>query len=417
MVCALGVSSVPAESIMFNYQGRVKVQGQPFDGTGQFKFAIVSASGNLTYWSNDGTSLGGNPPAAYVDLTVTEGVFSAMIGDPTLGMEVINSAIFNNPGPLKLRVWFSDGSHGFQQLVPDHRIANPELIGVISGDVDFTIYVDDATGDDANSGLAPNKAKKTIQAAVDILPERLRANVTIDIADGVYREQVSIFGITVAPGKMLYLVGDDTWTPASGGDPSVRVTGTDDDGTPVAVRDNGFVLQNASRVEIQGIHVDYTTRMGIQILEGSAILRRCKADHCGIAGFDFRSNSTGSCYSCLAEYAGSWGFVSVSSSTVTLHDCIGRNNQIGVTANTNSGLNFKSTGEFANNTETGIHVTHLARAVFDSAYVGSVHDNALYGVDIRYNSYTEADNRNTYSNNGTGPIDDVHLQWGGAQYY
>jgi len=51
---------------LLNYQGRVAV-GNPavnFDGSGQFRFALVNAAGNTTYWSNDGTSVGGAQPTA-----------------------------------------------------------------------------------------------------------------------------------------------------------------------------------------------------------------------------------------------------------------------------------------------------------------------------------------------------------------
>ena len=53
---------------LLNYQGRVRVSGADFTGTGQFKFAMVSSSGATTFWSNDGTSTAGSQPAAAVSL-------------------------------------------------------------------------------------------------------------------------------------------------------------------------------------------------------------------------------------------------------------------------------------------------------------------------------------------------------------
>jgi len=47
---------------LINYQGRVAVNGTNFDGTGQFKFALVNTDGFTTCWSNDGTGTGGNAP-------------------------------------------------------------------------------------------------------------------------------------------------------------------------------------------------------------------------------------------------------------------------------------------------------------------------------------------------------------------
>ena len=108
---------------LINYQGRVAVDGLNFDGTGQFKFAFVSAAGTTTYWSNDGTSTAGAEPTASVALTVSKGLYSVLLGDATLpGMTIVPATVFTH-GDVHLRVWFNDGSHGFQPLTPDKRIA------------------------------------------------------------------------------------------------------------------------------------------------------------------------------------------------------------------------------------------------------------------------------------------------------
>ncbi len=110
---------------LLNYQGRVAV-GTPavnFDGTGQFRFALVDAAGTTSYWSNDGTSTAGSQPTAAVSLTVTKGLYSVLLGDTTLpNMTAIPASVFNN-ADVRLRVWFNDGSHGSQRLTPDQRIA------------------------------------------------------------------------------------------------------------------------------------------------------------------------------------------------------------------------------------------------------------------------------------------------------
>lgn len=108
---------------LINYQGRVAVDGLNFDGTGQFKFAFVSAAGTTTYWSNDGTSTAGAEPTASVALTVSKGLYSVLLGDATLpGMTIVPATVFTH-GDVHLRVWFNDGPHGFQLLTPDKRIA------------------------------------------------------------------------------------------------------------------------------------------------------------------------------------------------------------------------------------------------------------------------------------------------------
>ncbi len=108
---------------LLNYQGRVKVSGADFTGTGQFKFALVSGAGSTTYWSNDGTSASGSQPAASVSLNVSGGLYSVLLGDATLpNMTSVTPGVFGN-SDVRLRVWFSDGVNGWQQLTPDQRVA------------------------------------------------------------------------------------------------------------------------------------------------------------------------------------------------------------------------------------------------------------------------------------------------------
>lgn len=108
-----------------SYQGRVQVGGAPFSGSGYFKFAIVNAAGDTTYWSNDGTGSGGGEPTAAVPLTVNNGLFTVLLGDTTLsGMtRPLSAAAFSTPDRY-LRVWFRAGESGdFTLLAPDTRIA------------------------------------------------------------------------------------------------------------------------------------------------------------------------------------------------------------------------------------------------------------------------------------------------------
>ena len=108
---------------LVNFQGRVAAGGVPFTGMGQFKFAMVSTNGSTTYWSNDGTSSGGSEPVACVTNTVTRGLYAVLLGDTTVAnMTTISPSVFNN-SDVALRVWFNDGTNGFQQLTPDQRIA------------------------------------------------------------------------------------------------------------------------------------------------------------------------------------------------------------------------------------------------------------------------------------------------------
>lgn len=108
---------------MVHYQGRVAVGGVNFNGTGGFKFALVNAAGSTTFWSNDGTSVGGGQPTGAVNLPVNRGLYSVLLGDPALSMVAIPATVFNN-ADVRLRIWFNDGTTGFQLLSPDQRIAS-----------------------------------------------------------------------------------------------------------------------------------------------------------------------------------------------------------------------------------------------------------------------------------------------------
>ena len=110
---------------VLNYAGQVTVDGEPFDGAGLFKFALVNTDGNSTYWSNDGTSSSGSEPTASVSISVNGGLYSTLLGNTAIqGMSAIYPTIFQQHSDAKLRVWFNDGTNGFQQLTPDRPFAS-----------------------------------------------------------------------------------------------------------------------------------------------------------------------------------------------------------------------------------------------------------------------------------------------------
>ena len=107
-----------------SYQGRVLAAGAPFEGNGRFKFAILNVAGDTTYWSNDGTSVGGAPPTSAVTLPVSNGLFDVLLGDTTLGgmTQALGPSVFSETDRY-LRVWFSSNGASYTQLVPDTRIS------------------------------------------------------------------------------------------------------------------------------------------------------------------------------------------------------------------------------------------------------------------------------------------------------
>jgi hypothetical protein len=117
-----GVAQVPQQ---INYQGRVSVGGVPFQGTGQFKFALVRPDTGATTWSHDGTSVDGAQPATAIVLPVAGGHYSLGLGDTTIaGMTVALTPSALQAADVRLRIWFNDGVHGFEALTPDTRLAS-----------------------------------------------------------------------------------------------------------------------------------------------------------------------------------------------------------------------------------------------------------------------------------------------------
>ena len=110
------------------YSGNISVDGQRFNGIGEFKFAIVNAScANVvdvkceSYWSNDSRSESGKEPEVSVKLPVTDGKFYVKRGDTSLaGMTEMPLDVFKHDTSY-LRVWFDDGVNGFQQLSNDKQ--------------------------------------------------------------------------------------------------------------------------------------------------------------------------------------------------------------------------------------------------------------------------------------------------------
>jgi len=114
------VAQVPG---IVSHQGKITVNGTNYTGVGLFKFALIDAAGDTTYWSNDGSSVAGVEPAAAISLSVTRGVFSVNLGDLTVAnmTQAIAPGVFTNSG-VYLRVWFNDGLDGSQLLSPDRQI-------------------------------------------------------------------------------------------------------------------------------------------------------------------------------------------------------------------------------------------------------------------------------------------------------
>lgn len=111
--------------IIISHQGRITVGGTNFTGDGLFKFAFVRSSenGGTMLWSNSADTDSDGTPDEAITITVQDGLYSILLGDTSIvGMSEIDPTIFTNLD-VYLRIWFNDGTTGWEQLSPDQRIA------------------------------------------------------------------------------------------------------------------------------------------------------------------------------------------------------------------------------------------------------------------------------------------------------
>ncbi|WP_395735625.1 hypothetical protein [Prosthecobacter sp.] len=164
LLCPAVIPASAQTPSLVSYQGRVAVGTVNFEGTGNFRFALVSANGSNVYWSNspDVSPANGIPDAA-VNLTVTKGLYSVLLGDTSINnMAAIPTNAWNH-AEVRLRVWFNDGVNGNQLLTPDQRIAPAGYFA--DGSVDSPAL---ATGAVTTTKLA-NNAVTAAQIAADAI--------------------------------------------------------------------------------------------------------------------------------------------------------------------------------------------------------------------------------------------------------
>ena len=159
-----------APSGLLSHQGRIAVDGVYFDSTtagqlGLFKFALVSANGEELYWCNDGSRETPGEPVNAVELEVTKGLYSLMLGDATLAnMSALPDDLFLGNRAVWLRVWFNDSIHGFQQISPDQQFA-PAPFAFIAEKANTSVAADSAKNfTDALSGDVTGTQSSTLIA-------------------------------------------------------------------------------------------------------------------------------------------------------------------------------------------------------------------------------------------------------------
>ena len=144
-----------------SYQGQVTVGGSPYNGSGYFKFAIVNAAGDSTYWSNDGTSADGAEPTKGISLPVSNGLFNVLLGDTSLTnmTQPLSASVFSGTNRY-LRAWFSADDSTYQLLSPDRRIAS----------VPYALQAQEAANADTLDGADASAFADASHAHAGLLP-------------------------------------------------------------------------------------------------------------------------------------------------------------------------------------------------------------------------------------------------------
>lgn len=206
-----------------NYQGRVTVGGTNFTGTGQFRFALVNAAGNLTFWSNDGSSIAGGQPILAVSVPVAKGSYNVLLGDTTVPSmsAAISPAIFTN-SDVRLRVWFNDGVTGSQLLAPDQRIA-AVAYALVAGNVPRGVITNNQLGVSLNGGVV---ATTNQLAGSDFYNVVTDGGATGNgIADDTAAIQSSIYAVTNSGKTVFFPTGTYLISAPLHIPPSVRLRG------------------------------------------------------------------------------------------------------------------------------------------------------------------------------------------------
>ncbi len=180
---------------VLNYAGQVRVAGQPFSGTANVKFAFVNAGGNVSYWSNDGTSTAGSEPSGSVAVQVRGGLYSILLGNSAIpGMGPIDPSIFQQYSDIHVRVWFNDGERGFQHLRPDRPFSSvPYALsagsaGIAPGSVSLNML-----GSDVQTSLGATIDRARLSS--DILGDLNRTVLLSDLSPQVVQEINATIGL------------------------------------------------------------------------------------------------------------------------------------------------------------------------------------------------------------------------------
>ncbi len=348
------------DDVMFNYQGRVLVDGTAYTGVGEMKVAIITTSGTaISLWSNDGSSVAAAEPALSFPVQVIGGIFDIMVGDEAVGMDGLHGILFNRDDELAVRVWFNDGVNGFQQLVPDRRLTNPRRLGINRIAEPLTVYVSDTAGNDLNDGLTTDTAKKTIQAAIDMLPKRIDATTTVDVADGTYAA-FAVIGFGQGKG-LLTIAGGPSVMPTMNANLPVIISSSKGPAITIASSGTGVHVDQSSKVKIIGLQANGFA-IGFRAMNASSLIEFefCRANQCTLQGILTDFGSLASVGSSLTDHCLE-GITVGRNSMITTGNSVTESNTVGLSASWHSSV-WPSALIIRNNTK-GLYAHYGAQVV------------------------------------------------------
>ena len=208
LVLPLSVQAVDPPGII-NHQGRIAVSGVNHDGAGYFKFALVNAAGDTTFWSNDATGSAGAAPAAAIETPVTGGHYSVPLGDTGYHANMTNAIpkeVFADNDDVRLAIWFSTDNATFQKLSPNRRLASSAY--ALSSGSAGTI----ASGAVGSAQIATGAVNGTHLAADSVAGEQIAdgAVTTVTLADEAVTGEKIADGTVMAVHLATGAVSTDT---------------------------------------------------------------------------------------------------------------------------------------------------------------------------------------------------------------
>ena len=256
---------------LINYQGKlVSSNGLPVStGDYELRFRIYDAAigGNLVWGPQ--VFNGQNSPGFGPKVPVVQGWFNVMLGPVDTNGAAISGAFVTSNRFIEIQLGTNAAFNPRQQVLSAPyaiRSLYADTAGRVTNDrttENLTLHVK-TDGNDANDGLSESRAKRTIQAAVNGVPDRIEHAVDIAIWPGIYRESVAIRHKRVVNPSVAFLR-----LKGMGANPdAVRISGANADGVPV--RQYGLAVEK-SYVSVFNLSFEQTTGTGIYVSYGGEL--------------------------------------------------------------------------------------------------------------------------------------------------